>query len=255
MKIIYATLLLLTLQACNYDNELLLCEENDAIDLLSLTDSTGLSLKATYNKGGGEWDKASGYQYIVGQNFSSGWFVPYSWSDKPEKQKYRVYKNNKPFSGEAKVCARIKLESGDGDIVVIETMNFENGYLDGKYIAYNYGKEAMSAYTRDRLFEGNFRQGYKHGLWQRFETGGNSFAEGNYNMGVKDGYWNEHNNKWKGEYISGKKEGNWVEGLSSGQYLNDEKDGLWTRKDNEGNILERTTYENGNEINCEGDCD
>jgi hypothetical protein len=253
MKIIYSALLLLTLQACNYDNALLLCEENDAIDLLSLTDSTGLSLKATYNKEGGAWDNINGYHYIVGTNFLSGWFVPNSWSDEQEKQKFRVYKNNKPFSGEAKVCAPFKLKSGDGDIVVIETMNFENGYLDGKYIAYNYGKEEMRAYTRDRLLECNFRKGYKHGLWQRFETSFNSKEEGNYNMGVKVGYWDDVYGK--GEYISGKKEGNWVDGLSSGKYLKNEKDGLWIRKDNEGNILERTTYENGNEINCEGDCD
>ncbi len=225
------------------------CDSLNHINFLSLTDSMGLSFQGYYNSHGGEFkfgEQANDVQKsIFGYNYIDDWLLLDS-----SFFKKRIFKENSPFNGIAKIC--VNVEDKFNERVVLEIISVKNGFLDGKYISFN---KDFREPTGDTLWVGYFKNGFKHGEWKVYDNEFHEQRGGNYYMGVKVGYWKEKNSyEGEGLYINGIKNGTWKEIAFSGNYLNGKKEGIWIKKDVSGNVICQEIYLKGKKINSAGDC-
>lgn len=88
----------------------------------------------------------------------------------------------------------------------------KNGVLDGS-VVYFYP-------SGNRKETGSYREGLKHGVWERYEDNGVKTAQGNYNEGKKDGVWLVWDangvKRFEMKYKDGEKVDTWFEYDSTG---------------------------------------
>jgi hypothetical protein len=109
----------------------------------------------------------------------------------------------------------------------------------------NYYPTKGSGSKRQKLSEGEYKNGKQEGSWTEWHDNGQKRSEGEYKNGEKEGlwaYWQVNGQRSEGEWKNGKGEGPWTvwhengQKMSEGEYKNGEKEGLWTYWHRDGSI-------------------
>jgi antitoxin component YwqK of YwqJK toxin-antitoxin module len=135
-------------------------------------------------------------------------FALSSCSDKPEEEIVSSFPNGTP-----------------------SLINYYKWYGDSKMIV----KEVRYYQNGEKQYEGEYKNGEKHGLWVSWFENGEKWSEANFADGISEG----RETVW---YKSGVKN-------YEGHYGDGKLDGKWTFWDGDGNIVKEVNYENGVKLN------